>query len=292
MSRKTVVVTGCSSGFGRLTTLELARRGWRVFATVRKAEDQASLLAEAATFGCEENISALLCDITHDEQLVALAEQVEKGLRDEKPGEKDFPGLHALINNAGTAYAGPIELFALDDIRAQFEINVIAQVGVTQVFLPMLKAAGGTIVNVSSVSGRIATPITGIYAASKFALEAISDAWRVELQPFGVHVVVIEPTSSPTNIWKTSLRRSLDSLESHREGPYQRLLTLAERAANRSSSTGFPPQLFADTIVQILASPHPHTRYVVPRSAIRQVLLRRFLSDRMWDKLVRRMMKW
>lgn len=292
MSRKTVVVTGCSSGFGRLTALELARRGWHVFATVRKAVDQADLRASAATFGCEENLTALLCDITHGEQVVALAHQVEERLRDERSGEIGIPGLHALINNAGTAYGGPIELLALDDIRAQFEINVIAQVGVTQVFLPMLKAAGGTIVNVSSVSGRIATPITGVYAASKFALEAISDAWRVELLPFGVHVVVIEPTSSPTNIWKTSMQRSSDHLESHREGSYKRLLTLAERAANRSSSTGFPPQLFADTIVQILASPRPHARYIVPRSAVRQVLLRRFLPDRMWDNLVRRMMKW
>src|SRR6185312_11786691 len=151
MSRKTVVVTGCSSGFGRLTALELARRGWHVFATVRKAVDQAGLRASAATFGCAENITVLLCDITHDEQVVALAQQVEEILHGERPEEIGTPGLHALINNAGTAYGGPIELLALDDIRAQFEINVIAQVGVTQVFLPMLKAAGGTIVNVSSV---------------------------------------------------------------------------------------------------------------------------------------------
>ncbi|HZO75901.1 MAG TPA: SDR family NAD(P)-dependent oxidoreductase [Ktedonobacteraceae bacterium] len=284
MSKKTIVITGCSSGFGRVSALELAKRGWHVFATVRKEADQADLLTEAATLGCKENLTPLLCDITQTEQVAALAQAVKEQL--------PTNSLDALLNNAGTATGGPIELVSLDDMRALFEINIIAHVDVIQHFLPLLKEARGTIINVSSVSGRIATPVTGVYAASKFALEAISDALRVELAPFGVRVVLIEPSSSPTNIWQTSIQRALQQMEPHRNGPYGPLLHLAERSAARSSKQGFPPQLFADTLVRILDSRQPRPRYIVPRNAIIAVLMRRFLPDTLWDRLVRRTMKW
>ena len=290
MNQKTIVITGCSSGFGRITALELIKRGWHVFATVRQESDQADLLAEAATSGYKDHLTPLLCDITQSEQVARLVQQVQEALGSTQASST--PALDALINNAGTAFGGPIELAQLDDIRAQFEINVIAHVGMIQAFLPMLREAKGTIINVSSVSGRIATPVTGVYAASKFALEAISDALRVEVAPFGIHVVLIEPSSSPTSIWKTSVQRSLKSMEQHRTGPYGRLLTLAERSAQRSSTQGFPPQLFADTIAQILASRKPRARYILPRSAAQAVLLRRFLPDGLWDRMVRRTMKW
>src|SRR5437660_420728 len=208
MSKKTIVITGCSSGFGRISALELAKRGWHVFATVRKEADQADLLAEAATLGCKENLTPLLGDITQTEQVAALTQTVKEQLATMQTNSLD-----ALLNNAGTASGGPIELVSLDDMRALFEINVIAHVAVIQHFLPLLKEARGTIINVSSVSGRIATPVTGVYSASKFALEAISDALRVELAPFGVRVVLIEPSSSPTNIWKTSIQRALQHME-------------------------------------------------------------------------------
>lgn len=287
MSKKTIVITGCSSGFGRVSALELAKRGWHVFATIRKEADQADLLAEAARLECKENLIPLLCDITRTEQVAALTQAVKEQL-----ATMQISSLDALLNNAGTATGGPIELVSLDDIRALFEINVIAHVDVIQHFLPLLKEARGTIINVSSVSGRIATPVTGVYAASKFALEAISDALRVELAPFGVHVVLIEPSSSPTNIWKTSIQRALQHMEPHRDGPYGPLLSLAERSAARSSKRGFPPQLFADTLVRILESRQPRPRYIVPRNAALPVLMRRFFPDRLWDRLVRRTMKW
>lgn len=287
MGKKTIVITGCSSGFGRVTALELAKRGWHVFATVRKEADATDLVAEASRLGYQENLTPLLCDITQEEQVTELAQQVKAQLTSMQANALD-----ALFNNAGTATGGPIELAALDDIRALFELNLIAHVNVIQHFLPLLKEARGSIINVSSVSGRIATPITGVYAASKFALEAISDALRVELAPFGVRVVLIEPSSSPTNIWKTSIQRSLEHMEPHRNGPYGPLLNLAERAASRSSKQGFPPQLFADTIVRILDSSKPRPRYIVPRNAASAVLLRRLLPDRLWDRLVRRAMKW
>jgi len=183
-------------------------------------------------------------------------------------------------------------LLPIADFRAQMELNVTAHLAVTQAFLPMLKAARGTIINVSSVGGRIATPITGAYAASKFALEGLSDTLRVELAHFGVRVVVIEPASSPTNIWNTSLERSL-WLTQQREGDYARLIDLSEKVARVSSSKGFPAQLFANTVVRILKSSHPRARYPIPAlDAGLAILLRRLLPDALWDRLLRRILKW
>ncbi|MBV9616383.1 MAG: SDR family NAD(P)-dependent oxidoreductase [Ktedonobacteraceae bacterium] len=294
MKRKTIVITGCSSGFGRITSLTLAKQNWLVFATVRQDADREQLLSAARELSCENNLRVLLCDITNAEQVTAMARQVEELLSVEN-AEAATPhssGLNALLNNAGTAFGGPIELLSIADLRAQLELNVIAQVAVTQALLPLLKAAQGTLINVSSVGGRIATPMVGAYSASKYALEAISDALRIELAPFDVHVVLIEPTASPTNIWQTSLDRALPDMESHRTGPYARLLTVIEKVARRSSRSGFPSQLFADTVVKILASPKPHARYVVPRSAVLQIALKQLLPDSLWDYLVRRTLKW
>lgn len=290
MTEKTIVITGSSSGFGRSTALELARRGWHVFATVRKEADRESLLAEAANF--QDHLTPLLCDITHEDEVAALVQQVETRLG-ALTGGHGVPRLDALLNNAGSAYGGPIELMPMDDIRAQFELNFFAQVAVTRAFLPLLKAGHATIIYVSSVSGRISIPVTGVYSSSKFALEGLCDALRIELAPFGIHVVLIEPASSPTSIWKTSLQRSMDSLAKHKEsGPYMRLLQMAEKSATQSSKTGFPIQKFADTIVRILSTSHPRARYGVPNSANALMLLRRLLPDALWDWLLRRAISW
>ncbi len=278
---KTIVITGCSSGFGRLTALQLARQGWHVFGTVRKDDDKENL-TNALEDVYKEHLTPVVCDITNTEQVAHLAQTVAAATHH----------LDALLNNAGTAFAAPLELLSLEDLTAQFEVNVIAQMRVTQALLPLLKSAKGTIINVSSVNGKISTPIVGAYAASKFALEAISDALRLELAPFDVRVVVIEPSSSPTNIWQTSMKRSLEKLELHREGEYAKLLTAFEKLANVLSKRGFPPQRFVDTVVRVLASPKPRTRYVVPRSAAIDVTLRRFLPDAVFDAIVRRSLRW
>ena len=278
---KTIVITGCSSGFGRLTALQLVRQGWHVFGTVRNDDDKEQL-TNALEDIYKEHLTPIVCDITHAEQVAHLAQIVAEAT----------PHLDALLNNAGTAFAAPLELLSIEDLTAQFDINVIAQVRVTQALLPLLKNAKGTIINVSSVNGKISTPVVGAYAASKFAMEAISDALRVELAPFGVHVVVIEPSSSPTNIWQTSMKRSLEKLEPYRVGEYAKLLTTFEKLANVLSKRGFPPQRFVDTIVRILANPKPRTRYVVPRSATLDVTLRRFLPDKVFDAILRRSLRW
>lgn len=291
MSRKAILITGCSSGFGRVTAIELAKLNWHVFATVRKTSDQEDLLTEARKLRCENNITPLLCDITDTEQVKLLREQVTEALHTEQD-TTEIPRLHALMNNAGTAYAGPIELISLDDLRNQFEINVIAQVSLIQALLPMLKAAQGTIINVSSISGRIATPVTGAYNASKYALEALSDALRIELARTGVHVVLLEPASSPTHIWETSLKRSMETLEEHRAGHYASILTMAEKVARRSSKVGFAPEVLARTVVKILNSTHPRARYPIPSTASIMIYARLLLPDGLWDRLVRRTMRW
>ncbi|GHO52922.1 SDR family NAD(P)-dependent oxidoreductase [Ktedonobacter robiniae] len=281
---KNIVITGCSSGFGRLSALEMARRGWHVFATVRKPADQEDLLAEATRQGCASQFTILLCDITDEQQVSTLAQQVQEHLG-------TYPHLHALLNNAGTAYGAPLEILPIQDLRSQIEVNAIAHLAVTQAFLPLLKPAHGTIINISSIAGRFSSPITGAYSASKYALEALSDALRFELRPFGVRVVLIEPASSPTDIWETSMERSR-WLDSHKGGSYGKLINTFEKLAVRSSHKGFPPQLVADTVARILEGEKPRARYVIPRSASALTLARRLLPDSAWDFVLHCVLRW
>jgi NAD(P)-dependent dehydrogenase (short-subunit alcohol dehydrogenase family) len=299
MTRKSIVITGCSSGFGRSTALELARHGWHVFGTVRKTADRDNLLQEAVEQQCQENITPLLCDITKPEEVLALAQQVQELLLTDSTEKADLvhataiPRLDALMNNAGSAYAMPIEMMSLEDLRAQLELNVVAHVGVIQAFLPLLKEAHGTIINISSISGKISVPVTGAYAASKFALEGISDALRLELAPFQVKVVLIEPASSPTNIWQTSLERSMRRLgDQVNTGPYKKLLQQSIQQAKRASQHGFPPQRVATLVLRILSTARPRARYGVPGSATVLMFLRRVLPDRVWDFLIHRSLHW
>ena len=301
MARKSMVVTGCSSGFGRRTALEMAHHGWHVFGTVRKASDRDSLLQEAAEQRCQDNLTPLLCDITKSEEVMTLVKQVQEILRAESPEDLALShvttnpelGLDALMNNAGSAYAAPIEMMPLDDLREQLELNVVAHIGVIQAFLPMLKVAHGTIINISSISGKISVPVTGAYSASKFALEGISEALRLELAPFGVKVVLIEPASSPTNIWQTSLERAMSRMGDQVDtGPYQQLLQQSIRQAKRSSQHGFPPQRVATLVWNILSASQPRARYGVPASATALMLLRRVFPDRIWDFLIRLYLHW
>lgn len=276
----TILITGCSSGFGRVTAFHLAQRGWRVLAVVRKAADAESLRNEAA----QKNVSLepLVCAITDDAQVAELGRTVATLT----------PALDALLNNAGTAYPGPLEILPLADLRAQLEINVVAQVAVTQALLPLLKAARGTILNVSSMGGRMAFPVTGAYHASKFALEALSDSLRLELAPFGVKVVVIEPGGSPTAIWKTSEQNARALYTGGRAEAYRRLIARYAKLADASARDGFPPEQFALLVERILMNPQPRARYSLPFRTTLNILLRRFLPDAVWDQMMRRLFRW
>ena len=197
-----------------------------------------------------------------------------------------------MVNNAGTAYTGPLELLPLVDLRAQLEVNLFGQLAVTKALLPALKAARGAILNVSSIGGRVAFPMHGPYHMSKFALEAMSDVLRLELAPFGVKVVIVAPGASPTAIWDTSLRRAHGSAMFAELGDYAPLAEAVEWFARQSAAGGFPPELFARTVWGILNRRRPAAHYFVPRSAGLVVAARRLLPDWLWDWAARRTLRW
>jgi len=274
----TIAITGCSSGFGLVTVRRFLREGWQVVATVRREADRADLTKDAGD--AARRLTVVIADITQAADVARLREAVEA----------TSPTLEVLVNNAGTAFPAPIELLPLDDLREQFEINVVAQVAVTQALLPRLKAGRGAIVNVSSISGRIASPCIGAYSASKFALEALSDVLRVELAPFGVRVIVIEPGSSPTKIWATSRNRA--RARGIEPGVYEPLTSTMEQRSGELSVNGFPPEVFADTVWESVTATSPRTRYPIPADVRRLVLIRRLLSDKWLDRRIRRLLGW
>ena len=277
---RTVLVTGCSSGFGRATALYLLRRNWRVIGTVRRETDAERLRAEAASQAA--HLRVVIADITQADDVAGLARVVKA----------EAPQLHGLVNNAGTAFPAPLELLPIDEFRAQLELNLVAHLAVTQAVMPALKAARGTIINVSSVGGRIATPLLGAYNSSKFALEALSDVLRLELIPFGIRVAVIEPGASPTEIWKTSAGRTPGADGRADGAPYAKLIEGIQAFAMNARTVGFPPELFAQTVERILESPNPKPRYALPGDIRMRLFLRKILSDRMMDRLIRRRLNW
>lgn len=276
MDKGYVVVTGASKGIGRATALMLDKMGFHVLAGVRKPEDGDSLCQEASS-----RLIPLLIDVSDAAQIARAAEQVGKIV-----GQG---GLAGLVNNAGVAIAAPLEFIPLDDLRHQLEINVIGQVAVTQAMLPYIRQARGRIVNISSIGGRIAGPMIGAYHASKFALEAINDALRLELLPWGIEVVAVEPGAIATPIWETSSAAADEILQ--RMSPqaseyYQAGMDGARTNAAKSAKEGAPPEEVAEAIAHALTAGRPKTHYLVGRDAkfVARFILR--LPIRLRDRLM------
>jgi NAD(P)-dependent dehydrogenase (short-subunit alcohol dehydrogenase family) len=269
-----VLVTGCSSGIGRAAAIEASERGHRVFATGR---DRAGL----AGLEGREGLRTLALDVADP---ASIAEAVRTALAE--AGRID-----ALVNNAGYGQYGAVEDVPVEDWRVQFEVNVFGAVAMIQAVLPPMRAAGmGTIVNVSSVAGKIAIPFAAPYCASKHALEAISDALRVEVAGFNVRVVVIEPGPIATKFGDRA-RAGVAKLLG-RPGPYARLYENAERAMDTDFRAGeLPPESVAKVIVDAIESPNPKTRYPVTRMARVLIPLRRLLTDRAIDRRMRKALK-
>lgn len=265
-----VVVTGASTGIGRETARTLAAHGFEVFGTVRRPLDAEALRSEGMT--------PVVMDVTDGTTVAAGAQAVRTAL-----GDRPLVGL---VNNAGVPAAGPLEFLPLDQLRRALEVNVVGVVAVTQAFLPDLRRSPGRIVNVSSVSGRVAMPFAGPYCASKFALEAISDSLRRELLASGVKVIVIEPGSVRTPIWD---KIQEPDLERYRETPYAPLLPLIRDQAVAGGQRGLPPRAVADAVLQALTARRPKTRVVVVRRKLRFRILR-LLPDGVLDRLTQRAM--
>lgn len=269
-----IVITGASKGIGRAAALRLAKRGFDILAGVRQPADGEKLKSEAP-----ERIRPIILDITDREDIEAARKAL--GAAEE--------GIAGLVNNAGTAFAAPLELISIDDFRRQLEVNLVGHLAVIQALLPALRKGGGRIVNISSVGGRIAGRMLGPYHASKFALEAIGDSLRQELAYHGVRVITVEPGAIDTGIWSTATERSEGFAASARPetlARYERLIEAARRFAAESAKRAIPPDRVAAVVERALTSRRPRTRYTVGFDAWIGVHLLSRLPDRLRDRLL------
>jgi NAD(P)-dependent dehydrogenase (short-subunit alcohol dehydrogenase family) len=278
------LITGASTGIGEATALRLAGAGWTVLAGVRSEQDGARLVAKDSS----GRIEPVILDVTDFEQIRKAAGRVsELGA-----GGEGSPGrLDALVNNAGIGYGGPLELLHPDDLRKQFEVNVLGQVAVTQALLPALRAARGRIVFMSSVGGRVAMAFTAPYAASKHAIEALGDALRVELASSNVQVALVEPGSVATPIWDKA-RETGDQVvvPPQLQKEYGKVPAAMDKALEDTAKRGVPAEQVAQTIERALSARRMKSRYVVGRDARAMILARGLLPDHVFDRVAKRVL--
>ena len=273
---KIVVITGVSTGIGYSSAKILCGSGYRVFGSVRKQEDAEKVTSE---FGA--NFTPLIFDVTDSKRIQENAEIVKSELL---PGE----ALAGLVNNAGVAMGGPINLIDTDVFRQQFEVNFFGLIEVTKTFLPMLGAVKnsmqqGKIINISSISGRRAHPFVAPYTASKFAVEAFSDALRREMLLYGVDVILIEPGPIKTAIWDKV--PDLDDNE-FTGTDYEHSLRKFYKMFIEMGKKGFDADIIGNRVKEILQDPSPKTRHVITPNRFINFTLPGILPDRMFDKLV------
>ena len=270
---KTALITGASSGFGLLTSVTLARRGWRVIATMRDLGRRTLLEDAARTAGVLERIEIHALDVTNSSQIETLA--------------KELAGrslLHAIVNNAGFALPGFADDVTDAELRQQFDTNFFGATAVTRAFLPQLRQQGlGHIVMVSSVSGRLGFPGVGSYTASKFALEGWTETLRFEMKPLGIQVVLVEPGAFETDIWTRNAKlsaglQSSDSPNASRIAGWRKRITGDQKRAN--------PQVVADTLAAVLENPRPKLRYVVSKDAKAALIMRKLLPGSVFERII------
>jgi NAD(P)-dependent dehydrogenase (short-subunit alcohol dehydrogenase family) len=268
---RTALITGCSSGFGLLTAVTLAQRGWRVIATMRDLSRSEKLKIAARAAGVLDRIEILQLDVTDNAQIAALAARFA------------VRAVHAVVNNAGFAVAGFAEDVSDAELRRQFDTNFFAHAAVTRAFLPQLRRQGfGHIVMVSSISGRSGFPGIGSYVASKFALEGWTESLRMEMKPLGIQVALVEPGSFETGIWTTGT-----SLAEKAGQPGSVNAARAQKLFERVKSAQRPDaQKVADCIARVVEDPRPGLRYVVGRDARIVVLLRALLPWRAFEWII------
>ncbi|MFI1914383.1 SDR family oxidoreductase [Nocardia sp. NPDC020380] len=241
-----VLVTGAARGIGKAICVRMAQQGWQVYAGVRKLSDGEELAAADA------RIVPVLLDVTNSQQIAALDEVLPADLT-------------AVVNNAGIVADGPVELLDLDEVRNQFEVNVFGALAVTQAVLPRLRATKGRVVFLSSLSGRISTPGTGAYNSSKFALEGLVDALRVELRPWGIRTVLIEPGPIATDLWFGAVDM-VDQTTSHLTDEQRTLyaghLAGLRRMSQQVPKIAAPVATVVKEVEKALTAKHPRARYV------------------------------
>ena len=276
-----VVVTGASTGIGRATALLLDKKGYRVFAGVRKQADAKSLAEDGS-----DRLTPITIDVTKDRSIKAARDKVQRAVG------KD--GLVGLVNNAGVGGGGPIEFMDLKSFRDTLEVNLVGQIAVSQAFMSQLRRGQGTVVFIASIGGRIATPFLSPYNASKFALEAIGESLRGELKPWNIDVVVVEPGSIDTEIWAKGADTAAEQIQGLSPAGrrlYGKQLARFGEVLNETASRGISPGKVAKVIHKAISSDNPKHRYLVGTDAKVAARLKGNLPERTFSKLLARQTK-
>ena len=269
----TALVTGASRGIGRGIVEHLAARGWDVIAGVRSQQD-----ADAVTKLDPQRVSSVILDVTSADDIAALEQSLPEQL-------------DAVVNNAGIAVGGAMETLSPEEWRKQLEINVIGALAVTQAALPRLRKSRGRIVFISSVNGRLSMPLVGAYAASKFALEAAADALRMELKPWKIGVVVVEPAQTDTDMWRTADTMVEDleaSLSPEHRGLYAKHIAGFKKMIPVSQKLAVPTEKVSAVVEEALTAKRPRARYIVGLGPKAQVALMSVMPTKMRDIVLRK----
>jgi NAD(P)-dependent dehydrogenase (short-subunit alcohol dehydrogenase family) len=268
-----VLVTGAARGIGKSIVEHLAERGWDVIASVRSEED-----ATAVTKLNPQRISSVILDVTDAGHIDALQDSLPERL-------------DAIVNNAGIVVSGPMETVSTDEWRKQLDINVIGQLAVTRAVLPRLRKSRGRIVFISSVNGKLSMPLIGAYSASKFALEAAADALRMELRPWHIPVVIIEPAQTDTDIWRTAdtmVKETEAALSSEHRELYGKHIAGMRKRIPMSQRMAGPAAKVSAVVEEALTARRPRARYVVGVGPKLQVALMTNVPTWARDRLLRR----
>ncbi len=279
MNKKIAIITGASSGFGLLTTLELAKKDYFVIATMRNLEKQIDLISQATKLDLQQNIKVQQLDVTdqgsiHNFQLFL----------------NEINRIDILINNAGYANGGFIEEIPVEDYRKQFETNLFGAISITQLVLPyMRKQKSGKIINISSISGKVGFPGLSPYVSSKYALEGWSESLRLEVKPFGIDVALLEPGSYNTNIWEVG--KQLAENQSDTTSPYKEYMDKIQKHINNGNDTLGNPMDVANKIVEIAEARRTTLRYPIGKGVKFMIFAKKVLPWRLWELLVLRSFK-
>ena len=276
MTARTVLVTGSSSGIGRATALELDRRGFIVYAGVRRESDAEDLKVNASP-----RLTPLILDVTKPDQLAAVTRQLASRHRE--------TGVDALVNVAGVADFGPIETLSLDRLRQIFDVNFFGALAVTQAMIPLLRVSRGRIVNVGSVGAHTTIPFGFTICSSKHALESLTSGLRAELAPWGIDVIAVDPSSIATEAASqmvAQVKALIDTTFSDEQREHYEAVLLAMASSMREKEMGgMPPEGVATVIARALTASRPKSRYPVGPHARTLVLLSGLLPDRLFDRL-------
>lgn len=284
--RPTVLITGASTGIGAACALELDRRGWQVFAGVRREEDAKTVQKKAS-----DRLIPVMLDVTKSEQIEQAIQIVQAEIAKTSTGKS---GLNGLVNNAGIAIGGPLEAVSDELLRKQFDVNVFGAIAVTRAAMPLLRQGRGRLVLMSSISGRFAAPFLAPYAMSKFALEAAGDALRGEVHPWGIRVSIVEPGCVQTPIWEKTNEKSKQffaELSPEMKELYGQYTEIILEEIRKAATSAMPVDRVTRAVVHALTARRPKLRYPVGISTRLLTRLLPLLPTRLIDRVCRRVLK-